>query len=87
MIKTLVAIEVDLASSMAIRYACQLGNLVDMELYPVYVKEPPSGGAHHRSGLGAAHLGAGSRGQPARRKSRRCWPRRWSPARYCRNPG
>ena len=41
MIKTLVAIEVDLASSMAIRYACQLGNLVDMELYPVYVKEPP----------------------------------------------
>ena len=41
MIKTLVAIEVDLASSMAIRYACQLGNLVNMELYPVYVKEPP----------------------------------------------
>jgi len=41
MLKTLVAIEVDLASSMAIRYACQLGNLVDMELYPVYVKEPP----------------------------------------------
>jgi hypothetical protein len=42
MIKTLVAIEVDLASSMAIRYACQLGNLVNVELYPVYVKEPPS---------------------------------------------
>ena len=42
MIKTLVAIEVDLASSMAIRYACQLGNLVDLELYPVYVKEPSS---------------------------------------------
>jgi hypothetical protein len=41
MIKTLVAIEVDLASSMAIRYACRLSNLVDMELYPVYVKEPP----------------------------------------------
>lgn len=41
MIKTLVAIEVDLASSMAIRYACRLGNLVNMELYPVYVKEPP----------------------------------------------
>jgi hypothetical protein len=41
MIKTLVAIEVDLASSMAIRYACQLGNLINMELYPVYVKEPP----------------------------------------------
>ena len=50
MIKTLVAIEVDLASSMAIRYACQLGNLVDVELYPVYVKGrrrrcPPPGWA------------------------------------------
>jgi hypothetical protein len=42
MIKTLVAIEVDLASSLAIRYACQLGNLVNLEIYPVYVKEPPS---------------------------------------------
>jgi hypothetical protein len=41
MIKTLVAIEVDLASSLAIRYACQLGHLVDVELYPVYVKAPP----------------------------------------------
>jgi hypothetical protein len=41
MIKTLVAIEVDLASSMAIRYACQLGNLINLELYPVYVKAPP----------------------------------------------
>jgi hypothetical protein len=40
MIKTLVAIEVDLASSMAIRYACRLGNLVNMELHPVYVKAP-----------------------------------------------
>jgi hypothetical protein len=41
MIKTLVAIEVDLASSMAIRYACDLGNLIPMELFPVYVKAPP----------------------------------------------
>lgn len=41
MIKTLVAIEVDLASSMAIRYACQMGTLIQMELYPVYVKAPP----------------------------------------------
>jgi hypothetical protein len=40
MIKTLVAIEVDLASSMAIRYACDLGNLIPMELFPVYVKSP-----------------------------------------------
>jgi hypothetical protein len=41
MIKTLVAIEVDLASSLAIRYACQLGHLMDVELHPVYVKAPP----------------------------------------------
>ncbi len=41
MIKTLVAIEVDLASSLAIRYACQLGHLIDVDLHPVYVKEPP----------------------------------------------
>ncbi|MGB8993548.1 MAG: hypothetical protein WCD80_15940 [Desulfobaccales bacterium] len=41
MMKTLVAIEVDLASSMAIRYACDLGNLIPMELFPVYVKAPP----------------------------------------------
>jgi hypothetical protein len=41
MTKTLVAIEVDLASSMAIRYACDLGNLIPMELFPVYVKAPP----------------------------------------------
>jgi hypothetical protein len=40
MVKTLVAIEVDLASSFAIRYACQLGNLVPMEIHPVYVKTP-----------------------------------------------
>jgi hypothetical protein len=41
MIRTLVSIEVDLASSMAIRYACQLGNLIPMELQPVYVKGYP----------------------------------------------
>ncbi len=41
MLKTLVAIEVDLASSFAIRYACNLGNLIPMELFPVYVKAPP----------------------------------------------
>lgn len=41
MTKTLVAIEVDLASSMAIRYACDLGKLFPLELYPVYVKAPP----------------------------------------------
>jgi len=41
MMRTLVSIEVDLASSMAIRYACQLGNLIPMELQPVYVKGYP----------------------------------------------
>jgi len=41
MIRTLVSIEVDLASSLAIRYACRLGNLIPMELQPVYVKGYP----------------------------------------------
>jgi len=40
MVKTLVAIEVDLASSFAIRYACQLSHLVEMEIRPIYVKSP-----------------------------------------------
>ncbi|MEJ2717040.1 MAG: hypothetical protein P8182_07850 [Deltaproteobacteria bacterium] len=41
MIKTLVSIEVDLASSRAIRLACQLGELMNMQIQPVYVKESP----------------------------------------------
>ncbi len=40
MVKTLVAIEVDLASSFAIRYACRLGHLIQMEIHPIYVKFP-----------------------------------------------
>jgi len=40
MIKTLAAIEVDLASSFAIRYACQLSHHIKMEIHPVYVKFP-----------------------------------------------
>jgi hypothetical protein len=48
MIRSLVSIEVDLASSLAIRYACSLGNVIQMELCPVYVKgykpdEPTTG--------------------------------------------
>lgn len=39
MIKALVSIEVDLASSLAVRFACQLGGLTEMEIHPVYVKE------------------------------------------------
>lgn len=42
MIRTLVSIEVDLASSFAIRYACQLGNLLPLEIQPVYVKGYPA---------------------------------------------
>ena len=49
MIKTLVSIEVDLASSLAIRFACQLGGSIDVEIHPVYVKESLS----HDSFLGA----------------------------------
>ncbi len=39
MIKALVSIEVDLASSLAVRFACRLGGLTEMEIHPVYVKE------------------------------------------------
>ena len=49
MIKTLVAIEIDLASSLAIRFACQLGGLMNMQIQPVYVKDSHC----HDSVLGA----------------------------------
>lgn len=39
MIKTLVSIEVDLASSLAIRFVCQIGGSINMEIHPIYVKE------------------------------------------------
>ena len=48
-LKTLVSIEVDLASSLAIRFACQLRGLMEMEIYPVYVKDAPP----HGSSMGA----------------------------------
>jgi hypothetical protein len=38
-IRTVVSIDADLASSLAIRFACQLGSFVEMEVTPVYVKE------------------------------------------------
>lgn len=41
MIKTIVSIEVDLAASRAIRFACQLGNFIPLEIHPVYIKEAP----------------------------------------------
>ncbi len=49
MIKTLVSIEVDLISSLALRFACQLGGLMDMEIQPIYVKESTT----HESSWGA----------------------------------
>ncbi len=49
MIKTLVSIEVDLASSLAIRFACQMGGFIDMEVNPVYVKGSPP----HEVAMGA----------------------------------
>jgi hypothetical protein len=48
-IRSLVSIDVDLASSLAIRFACQLGALMEMEINPVYVKESVS----HESAVGA----------------------------------
>jgi hypothetical protein len=41
LIKTIVSIEVDLAASRAIRFACQLGNFIPLEIHPVYIKEAP----------------------------------------------
>ncbi|MFZ5452490.1 MAG: hypothetical protein ACOZF2_11585 [Thermodesulfobacteriota bacterium] len=42
MIKALVSIDVDLAASRTIRFACQLGFFTPVELHPVYIKEAPS---------------------------------------------
>lgn len=49
MIKTFVSIEVDLPSSLAMRFVCQLGGSVNMEIQPAYVKESPS----RQSAMGA----------------------------------
>jgi hypothetical protein len=39
MIKTLVSVDADLPSSIALRYACQLANLIEMELQTIHVEE------------------------------------------------
>lgn len=49
MIKALVSIDVDLASSMALRLACQLGAFMEMEIRPIYAKDSPS----HEAAMGA----------------------------------
>ena len=40
MIKVLVSVDSDLASSIALRYGCQLANLMEVELQTIHVKEP-----------------------------------------------
>ena len=43
MIKTLVSLETNLASRLALKYTCNLAKVIDMELYTVHVREPDSG--------------------------------------------
>ncbi len=52
MIRTLVPVELDLASSLSIRYACHLGTLIDLEVHPVYVTGPSP--EEHYAGVGWA---------------------------------
>jgi alkyl hydroperoxide reductase subunit AhpC len=40
MLKTAVAVEADLASRIAIRYACQLGRSIDMTISTIHALEP-----------------------------------------------
>ncbi len=42
MIKTIVSLETNLASSIALQYACRLANLIETELHTIHVKEPDS---------------------------------------------
>jgi hypothetical protein len=44
MLKTLVSLNADLASSIALRYACQMANIVGMELQSIHVEEPGAEG-------------------------------------------
>ena len=44
MLKTLVSLNADLASSIALRYACQMANMVGMELQTIHVEEPGAEG-------------------------------------------
>jgi nucleotide-binding universal stress UspA family protein len=50
MLRTLVYLDADLASSIALRYTCQLAKLIDMNLYSVHVEEPDQDG--HAPGTG-----------------------------------
>jgi len=44
MLKALVSLDADLASSIALRYACQMANMVEMELQAIHVEEPGAEG-------------------------------------------
>ncbi len=44
MLRTLVYLDADLASSIALRYACQLTQVIDMKLHTVHVEEPDNDG-------------------------------------------
>ena len=50
MLRTLVYLDADLASSIALRYACQLTQVVDMKLHTFHVEEPDHDG--HAPGTG-----------------------------------
>ncbi len=50
MLKTLIALEADLASTIAIRYACQLAKQMAMDLQTIHVVEPDHRG--HTVGTG-----------------------------------
>lgn len=44
MLRTLVYLDADLASSIALRYACQLTQVIDMKLHTVHVEDPDQDG-------------------------------------------
>ena len=44
MVRTLVSVNPDLASVIAMNYACQLSRIIEMGIQPIYVKEPEPGG-------------------------------------------
>lgn len=50
MLRTLVYLDADLASSIALRYACRLTQLINMKLHSVHVEEPDQEG--HAPGTG-----------------------------------
>lgn len=50
MIKALVSLDADLASSIALRYACQLANIIEMDLNTMHVEEADRQGSPPGSG-------------------------------------